>query len=136
MSDGDPLYGAWGAAHLAERAQRATRRTAEATEQITAARAAPTGIEVAMQELETAGGAAPPLDPGTWIRSIDGSWRRAPEVSPDDIVLSGPEAGRYRALLAAARAATEATRVVKATSEALRDAFQQFCAGITPDKEP
>lgn len=57
------------------------------------------------------------------------AWQREHK---DAIVLTGPDAERYRALQAAARAAQETTKAAQAASAALRDAFQQFCAGATP----
>lgn len=48
---------------------------------------------------------------------------------PHAVVLTGPEAERYRVLQAAARAARAASKAAQAAGTALRDAFQTFCAG-------
>jgi hypothetical protein len=57
-------------------------------------------------------------------------------LPPGAVLLIGPEAERYRALQAAARAGQAAAAAVQTTSATLRDAFQAFCAGVAPGKEP
>jgi len=59
----------------------------------------------------------------------------APVLPPGAVLITGPEAERYRALQAAACAGQAAAAAVQSTSAALRDAFQAFCAGVAPSKE-
>lgn len=179
------------------------RRTPEAQADIAAARAAPTAMEVAMQELdhqveqaarELRDAAAPaPLDATLSnaaladtpaVREMGGLAREARDeavraleldatnpgaamygrlrrelahafgVDPDTdwqlllttaaasaltppgaIVLTGPEAERYRALQTAARKAQESAATARADGAALLQLFQAFCAGVAPAKE-
>lgn len=75
----------------------------------------------------------PPIDPGTWVRSVDGSWHRAPEPDPSSILLAGDEAQQYRALQAAARNAAATAKAAQTAAGELRDAFQAFCAATTKE---
>jgi len=153
------------------------RRTPEAMADIEAARADPTGLEIAMQAVDRAaeegvrelrdaptayrdgnGTTLPvaglsvascvevaacqrcgkPCDPGleTQARIHLSCIPNLRHIPDDAIVLTGPDAARYRALQDAARAAHEATKAVVATNTALRDAFQAFCAGASGGQEP
>lgn len=61
---------------------------------------------------------------------------RPEHLPPGAVLLTGPEAERYRALQAAARHAQESARAAQAAGAVLRDAFQTFCAATSPAKEP
>lgn len=181
------------------RSRLAPRRTLEAQADIAAARAAPTGLEIAMQEvdrqveqaarelrdalapdcaqsdLDTAlsnavladtpavremGGpagcahsmftpgcrscaadprcCARPMNPmpnGTlWCDTCGMS--RVVNLPPGAIVLTGPDAERYRAIATAARKAQASAAAARADGAALLQLFQAFCVGLAPVDKP
>lgn len=60
------------------------------------------------------------------------AWHAA---QPAPVVLTGPEAERYRALQDAARKAQQSAITARADGAALLQLFQAFCAGLAPGKE-
>jgi hypothetical protein len=58
-----------------------------------------------------------------------------PVLPPDAIVLTGPDAERYRAIAAAARKAQASAATARADGTALLQLFQAFCAGLAPGKD-
>lgn len=75
-----------------------------------------------------------PMPNGTlWCDTCGTS--RVVNLPPDAIVLTGPEAERYRAITAAARKAQASAATARADSAALLQLFQAFCAGLAPGKE-
>lgn len=51
------------------------------------------------------------------------------------VLLTGPEAERYRAITAAARKAQASSATARADSAALLQLFQAFCAGVAPGRD-
>lgn len=75
-----------------------------------------------------------PMPNGTlWCDTCGTS--RVVSLPPGAIVLTGPEAERYRALQTAARKAQESAVAARADGAALLQLFQAFCAGLAPGKE-
>lgn len=56
-------------------------------------------------------------------------------IGADAVVLTGPDAERYRALQTAARKARASAATARADGAALLQLFQAFCAGLAPGKE-
>lgn len=108
----------WETAHEADRRSRMERRTAAAQADIAAARADPSFVVYE---------GAPPRGDNLDTRAIDPA--RLPEGT---ILLSGPQAERYRALEAAAKRSLAAQTELTAAGAELRDAISGLCQALAP----
>jgi hypothetical protein len=124
----------WDRAHQQERADRIRRfpaRMPDARADSAAARGTATAID-AQADAADCGHAM--FHEGCGSCAVQSARRTASgdpldpaNLPPGVLLLTGPEAERYRALQAAARAARETAAAAQAAGAALRDAFQAFC---------